>query len=55
MEAMAARIRWLDHALLLLGYVQTATPYMWLALLLAWALGHAAGLFPVAGAYSFGM
>ncbi len=51
--AMAARVRWLDNTILPLGYILTATPYMWLALLLAWALGHVAGFFPIAGAYSF--
>jgi len=33
--------------------VLTATPYMWLGILLAWALGSVAGLFPIAGGYSF--
>ncbi|ETK35133.1 ABC transporter permease [Microbispora sp. ATCC PTA-5024] len=53
--AFAARRRWLDNTVLPLGYVLTATPYMWLAILLAWALGIVAGIFPVAGAYSFAM
>ncbi|MBC7227008.1 MAG: ABC transporter permease [Thermoflexales bacterium] len=51
--ALAARRRWLDNTVLPLGYILTATPYMWLALLLAWALGIVAGIFPIAGAYSF--
>lgn len=50
--AYAARKRWLDNTILPLGYVLTATPYMWLALILAYALGSAAGWFPIAGAYS---
>jgi len=53
--AIAARTRWLDNTLLPLGYVLTATPYMWLAIVLAWALGNVAGIFPIAGAYSFGI
>jgi peptide/nickel transport system permease protein len=51
--ALAARSRWLDNTVLPIGYVLTATPYMWLGILLAWSLGIVAGLFPVAGGYSF--
>ncbi|MEU6409602.1 ABC transporter permease [Microbispora sp. NPDC046933] len=51
--AFAARRKWLDNSVLPVGYVLTATPYMWLAILLAWALGIVAGIFPVAGAYGF--
>lgn len=51
--AMAARVRWLDNTILPLGYLLTATPYMWLAIVLAWSLGNVAGVFPIAGAYSF--
>ncbi|MFC4113484.1 ABC transporter permease [Nonomuraea zeae] len=53
--AYAARRKLLDNTVLPLGYVLTAMPYMWLAVLLAWALGVIAGLFPVAGGYSFSM
>ncbi|GLX08852.1 MULTISPECIES: ABC transporter permease [unclassified Microbispora] len=53
--AFAARRKWLDNSVLPVGYVLTATPYMWLAILLAWALGIVAGVFPVAGAYGFDM
>ncbi|WP_055480301.1 ABC transporter permease [Sphaerimonospora mesophila] len=53
--AFAARRKWLDNTALPIGYVLTATPYMWLAILLAWALGIIAGIFPVAGAYSYAM
>lgn len=49
--AFAARKRWLDNSLLPVGYVLTATPYMWLALVLAFAMASAAGWFPIAGAY----
>jgi peptide/nickel transport system permease protein len=51
--AYAARTKWLDNTLLPLGYILTATPYMWLGILLAWVLGIALDLFPIAGAYSF--
>ncbi|GIH75656.1 ABC transporter permease [Planobispora longispora] len=51
--AYAARRKALDNAVLPIGYILTAMPYMWLAVLLAWGLGVVAGLFPVAGGYSF--
>jgi peptide/nickel transport system permease protein len=51
--AYAARRRWLDNTVLPVGYVLTATPYMWLGILLAWALATEARLFPIAGGYSF--
>lgn len=51
--AFAARTKWLDNTMLPLSYFLTATPYMWLGILLAWALGIAAGWFPIAGAYGF--
>jgi peptide/nickel transport system permease protein len=53
--ALAARRKWLDNTLLPAGYVLTATPYMWLGILLAWSLGIVAGIFPVAGGYSFAL
>jgi peptide/nickel transport system permease protein len=53
--AYAARRKLLDNTLLPVGYVLTATPYMWLAVILAWGLGVVAGLFPVAGGYSFSL
>ncbi|MEQ4719778.1 ABC transporter permease [Nonomuraea sp. B19D2] len=53
--AYAARRKLLDNTVLPVGYVLTAMPYMWLAVLLAWALGVITGLFPVAGGYSFSM
>ncbi|MEV2269436.1 ABC transporter permease [Nonomuraea africana] len=53
--AFAARRRLLDNTVLPLGYILTATPYMWLAILLAWGLGIVAGIFPVAGGYSYAM
>ncbi len=53
--AMAARSRWLDNMALPVGYLITAMPYMWLAILLAWGFGVVAGWFPVAGGYDFGL
>ena len=37
--AFAARTKRLDNTLLPIGYILTATPYMWLGILLAWAFG----------------
>lgn len=51
--AMAARRKALDNTILPIGYMLTATPYMWLAILLAWSLGIVAGIFPIAGGYAF--
>ncbi|MEA4906231.1 MAG: ABC transporter permease [Chloroflexi bacterium] len=53
--AFAARSKRLDNTVLPLGYLLTATPYMWLAILLAWALGIVLDIFPISGAYSFAM
>ncbi|HEY9525278.1 MAG TPA: ABC transporter permease [Thermopolyspora sp.] len=53
MGAYAARRRLLDNTVLPVGYVLTATPYMWLAVLLAWAFGVIFRFFPIAGGYSF--
>ena len=53
--ALAARRKWLDSTLLPMGYFLTATPYMWLGILLAWGFGVALGWFPIAGGYSFAM
>ncbi|HMR66711.1 MAG TPA: ABC transporter permease [Anaerolineae bacterium] len=53
--AFAARNRWLDNTVLPLGYILTATPYMWLGILLAWAFGIVLGIFPISGAYSYAM
>ena len=50
--AYAARKKVLDNTVLPVWYVLTATPYMWLAILLAWALAKTAGLFPVGRSYS---
>ncbi|MEV6817287.1 ABC transporter permease [Nocardiopsis dassonvillei] len=53
--AFAARSKALDNTILPVGYILTATPYMWLALLLAWSLGIVAGIFPASGGYSFSL
>ena len=53
--AYAARRKWLDNTVLPVGYVLTATPYMWLGILLAWLLATVAGVFPIAGGYSFAL
>jgi len=53
--AFAARSKWLDNTISPLGYVLTASPYMWLGILLAWFFGIVLGIFPIAGAYSFTM
>ena len=53
--AFAARSKWLDNTISPLGYVLTATPYMWLGILLAWFFGIVLGILPIAGAYSFDM
>jgi len=53
--AFAARSKRLDNTISPLGYILTATPYMWLAMLLAWAFGIVFKIFPIAGGYSFAM
>ncbi len=49
--ALAARRKVLDNTALPLGYALTATPYMWLAMLLSWTLAVTWQLFPVGFAY----
>ena len=53
--AFAARSKWLDNTISPIGYILTATPYMWLGILLAWFFGIVLDVLPVAGAYSFEM
>jgi peptide/nickel transport system permease protein len=53
--AYAARNERLDNTILPLGYILSATPYMWLGILLAWVFGIVLGIFPIAGAYSFAL
>jgi peptide/nickel transport system permease protein len=49
--ALAARRKGLDNTLLPLGYTLTATPYMWLGILLVWVLAVTWQVFPVGFAY----
>ncbi len=53
--ALAARRKWLDNTVLPVSYIVTATPYMWVAILLVWIFGINLGWFPVAGGYDFGI
>jgi peptide/nickel transport system permease protein len=53
--AIAARRKWLDNSVLPIGYVLTATPYMWLALLLAYTLAFGMRWFPLQGGYGNNM
>jgi peptide/nickel transport system permease protein len=53
--AIAARSKWLDNTISPISYILTATPYMWLGILLAWLFGIVLGIFPIAGAYSFSL
>lgn len=53
--AFAARTKWLDNTVLPFGYILTATPYMWLGILLAWVFGLVLDIFPISGAYSYAM
>ena len=53
--AFAARSKRLDNTILPIGYLLTATPYMWLGILLAWALGIVWNIFPISGAFSYEM
>jgi peptide/nickel transport system permease protein len=50
--ALAARRKALDNTVLPVGYVLTATPYMWLGILLAWGLASELQWFPISGGYS---
>jgi len=49
--ALAARRKLLDNTVLPIGYVLTATPYMWLGILLAWLLASTLRWFPMAFGY----
>jgi peptide/nickel transport system permease protein len=53
--AIAARRRVLDSSVLPVGYILTATPYMWLALVLSFVLGFSMKLFPFSGGYGFNL
>jgi peptide/nickel transport system permease protein len=49
--AMAARRKGLDNSMLPVMYMLTSTPYMWLAILLAWLFAFIWRLFPIGFAY----
>ena len=49
--ALAARRKILDNTVLPTSYVLTATPYMWIGIVLAWLLGSTWRLFPIAFGY----
>src|SRR5918996_1131709 len=49
--ALAARRKSLDNTVLPVGYVLTATPQMWLGIVLAWVFATTFTVFPVSGAY----
>lgn len=51
--ALAARRKVLDNTVLPVSYVLTATPYVWLALVIAYFFGARWGWFPISGAYAF--
>ena len=50
--ALAARRKILDNTLLPVGYMLTATPYMWLSIVFVWVFAITLGLVPVGLAYS---
>jgi peptide/nickel transport system permease protein len=53
--ALAARRKVLDNTVLPASYVLTATPQMWLGIVLAWLFASTWALFPVSGAFALGL
>ncbi len=53
--AIAARRKLLDSSVLPVGYILTATPYMWLALVLSFVFGFSLRMFPLSGGYGFNL
>jgi peptide/nickel transport system permease protein len=53
--AMAARRKTLDDTVLPVSYILTATPQMWLGIVLVWVFASTLAWFPVSGAYDLGM
>jgi len=51
--ALAARRKSLDNTVLPVSYALTATPQMWLGIVLAWLFASTWAIFPVSGAYAF--
>jgi peptide/nickel transport system permease protein len=53
--AMAARRKALDDTVLPFSYILTATPQMWLGIVLVWVFATTVAWFPVSGAYDLSM
>ncbi len=53
--ALAARRKKLDNTVLPMAYTLTATPQMWLGIVLVWVFGSTLAWFPVSGAYSLAL
>ena len=53
--ALAARRKVLDNTVLPASYILTATPQMWLGIVLIWVLGTTFAIFPVSGAYDLSL
>src|SRR5262249_17863360 len=53
--ALAARRRSLDNTVLPVAYALTATPQMWLGIVLVWVFASTWAILPVSGAYSLSM
>jgi peptide/nickel transport system permease protein len=53
--ALAARRKVLDNTVLPVGYLLTATPYMWLGIMLAWTMASRWRWFPISGGYSYSL
>ena len=53
--ALAARRRILDNTVLPIGYILTATPYMWLALVLSFIFSISFRIFPLSGGYGLNL
>ena len=53
--AMAARRKALDDTVLPVSYILTATPQMWLGIVLVWIFATTLAWFPVSGAYDLSM
>ena len=53
--ALAARRKTLDNTVLPVSYVLTATPQMWLGIVLVWLFATTWAIFPVSGAYDLSL
>jgi peptide/nickel transport system permease protein len=52
--ALAARRKVLDNTILPVSYALTATPYQWLAMVVAWLIAFIWGIFPIDRGYDVG-